>query len=642
MQKYLILGTAGHIDHGKTSLIRALTGVDTDRLPEEKKRGITIELGYAKLLVGEFQLGIVDVPGHERFVRQMLAGATGMDMVMLIVAADDSIKQQTREHLDILRLLNLKYGIIVVTKIDMVDEDWCELVEAEVRDLVQDTFLAQAPLMRVSSKTGAGIEELKLELGRIANLAFEFRRGAENDPFRMAIDRTFTADGFGTIVTGSVASGRLSIGETVEIQPRGLTARIRGLQNHDATTESLGRGQRAAINLTGIHHDSIQRGDEIASPGHLVPTQQVGVELFALAGITRPIRDRVRVKLHLGTTEVAANLRLPAHSKELAAGETGTAVAYLKEPVVAVWGQPFVVRLESPVETLGGGRVLFPNRLQTARPTDLDWEYLAQLSSNDERERVAAAIFLLGFSEWMPLDLVRLSGVGNATKILTQLLDEKTVVRVSLSKERQITVHKVRVSELSSLIVTALKRLHDKYPLRLGHPLLDLQSRFDYLPTLELFRSAVQTLVARKQVVVTGANVALEGHGPQLSKGERLLFEDIVQRIKNGGVTPPTPAQITATATKNKHSVQQLVKLAVDAGLLIQIDNEWVVHTETWRTMLEKIQTAFKATPKLTVSDIKAVFDLTRKHTVPLCEYLDRLQFTKRDGDIRIWNQTRE
>jgi selenocysteine-specific elongation factor len=638
MTKYLILGTAGHIDHGKTSLIQALTGTNTDRLPEEQKRGITIELGYARLDLEDFRFGIVDVPGHERFVRQMLAGATGMDLVMLIVAADDSIKRQTREHLDILRLLNLSHGVIVITKTDLVDAEWCELVDQEVRDLVAGTFLESAPIVHVSSKTGQGMDTLKQTLLDIAAAAYEKRHQSLLDqPFRMAIDRVFTSEGFGTIVTGSVVTGRAQVGDTVEIQPSGMTARIRGLQNHDTTAEWVERGQRAAINLTGVHHDEIKRGDEIATPGHLIPTTQLGVELRALPDLPRPIKDRMRVRLHIGTTEVAANLRLPPERRELPGGEHGVAVLFLAEPVVAVWGQPYVLRLETPVETLGGGRVLFPSRLQTSRPTQLEWKFLNELHSERESDRIEAAVFLLGFQAWAPTDLARLSGVAVTDQPLSALIENKTIVPVIISNERQLRVHRGRLDELSDLIVEQLTRLHRDHPLRLGHSMQDLQKRFDYLPTPDLFRNALKSLTDAKTVVANDGKVALAGHGPQLSKGERQLFDEIVKRVLDGGVVPDTPKQIADAAAKNKNSVPQLIKLAVDSDLFVQIDKEWVVHVETWRSMKERLRTAFAATPTMTVSDIKAVFDLSRKHAVPLCEFLDRVGVTRREGDQRRW-----
>ena len=288
----LILGTAGHIDHGKTSLIRALTGTDTDRLPEEKKRGITIELGFAELTIDEFRFGIVDVPGHEKFVRQMLAGATGMDLALLVVAADDSVKPQTREHLDVLRILDLPAGVIALTKCDMAEDDWIELVAEEVRELVRDTFLQEAPLVHTSASTGMGLDELKRVIRQTAASTYSQLPSIENAPFRMAIDRAFTIEGHGTVVTGSVASGQATVGDQLVIEPGEIEVRIRGVQNHDRITESVIRGQRAAINLAGIHREDVTRGHELISPGYLVSSKLVTAEIQMLPHATRPLKNR--------------------------------------------------------------------------------------------------------------------------------------------------------------------------------------------------------------------------------------------------------------------------------------------------------------------------------------------------------------
>src|SRR5947209_16131246 len=305
MPRDLILGTAGHIDHGKTSLVKALTGVDTDRLPEEKARGITIDIGFARLDLGDYRLGIVDVPGHERFVKNMLAGATGIDLALLVVAADDSVMPQTREHLEILSLLGLRHGIIALTKCDTVDETTREVVEMEVRDLVQGTFLKNATIGRTSATTGEGIPELKAAIGEVCRHVAE-RTGKEG--FRMAIDRSFIVQGHGTVVTGSVTSGSVKVGEEVEWQPRGERVRVRSLQNHDKPVEEVHRGMRAAINLAGVHHEDGMRGQEIATPGYLVPSRVLTLRLHCLRDVKRPIKHRMPARLHLGTAEVMGTL----------------------------------------------------------------------------------------------------------------------------------------------------------------------------------------------------------------------------------------------------------------------------------------------------------------------------------------------
>jgi selenocysteine-specific elongation factor len=383
MQTDLILGTAGHIDHGKTALIRALTGDDLDRLPEEKQRGITIELGFTHLDLGEYRLGIVDVPGHERFVRNMLAGATGMDLALLVVAADDSIKPQTREHLEILKLLRLEAGAIAVTKCDLVESDWIDLVEEEIRELVEGTFLEDAPLVRVSSVTGQGVDALRDALLNAADRAAQSRiRGLIEAPFRMAIDRCFTISGYGTVVTGSASSGRAAVGQELVIEPGNLTVRVRGLQNHERAVDEIHRGQRAAINLAGIHHADIRRGHELASPGHLVPSRLITASLSLLDSSPRPLKNRSRVRVHVGTAELLARVSL-LDRDQLKPGETAPAQLFLNDLAVTTWSQPLVVRSESPVITIGGGRVLDPNAERLRKPDDVVIRLVEDLSSPD-------------------------------------------------------------------------------------------------------------------------------------------------------------------------------------------------------------------------------------------------------------------
>src|SRR6201997_3133689 len=334
MTRDLILGTAGHIDHGKTSLVKALTGIDCDRLPEEKARGITIDIGFAILDLPPYRLGIVDVPGHERFVKNMLAGATGIDLAVLVVAADDSVMPQTREHLEILRLLGLRHGVIALTKCDLVDETTREVVELEIRELVHGSFLESAPIIRTSAHTGQGLEELKSAIKEVCR-KIEDRPGHEW--FRLAIDRSFIVQGHGTVVTGSVTSGRVRVGDEVEWLPRGGKGRIRSLQNHDRPGEEVHRGQRAAINLAGVHHEDVVRGQEVATPGYLVPSRVLTVRLHCLADIKRPIKHRAPARFHVGTAEIMGAISL-LDCDAIEPGQWALAQVFLEEPVTATWG----------------------------------------------------------------------------------------------------------------------------------------------------------------------------------------------------------------------------------------------------------------------------------------------------------------
>ena len=356
MPRDLILGTAGHIDHGKTSLVKALTGIDCDRLPEEKARGITIDIGFATLDLGDYHLGIVDVPGHERFIKNMLAGATGIDLALLVVAADDSIMPQTREHLEILKLLNLRHGVIALTKADLVDATTLEVVTMEVRDLVKGSFLQDAAIIPTSAQIGQGIAELK---EAIAAVCRKVEIQTATQWFRMPIDRSFTVQGHGTVVTGSVLSGSVKVGDEVQWLPSGQTVRVRSLQNHDQPVEEIHRGMRAALNLAGVHHDEVIRGQEVAAAGYLQPSRVVTVRLHCLREMKRPIKHRAQVRFHIGTSEIMGTVSL-LDCDTIAPGEWGLVQLFLEEPATCVWGQPFVVRGSSATLTLGGGQVLQP------------------------------------------------------------------------------------------------------------------------------------------------------------------------------------------------------------------------------------------------------------------------------------------
>src|SRR4051794_19533921 len=353
-ERDLVLGTAGHIDHGKTALVRALTGIDTDRLPAEKQRGITIDIGFASLALKSCRLALIDVPGHERFIRNMLAGASGLDLAMLIVAADDSVMPQTREHLEILRLLGLSGGLIALTKVDLAEPSWISLVEDEIRELVRGTFLEGAPIVRTSATTGQGINDLKQELEQLCE---QITVRQDSGLFRMAIDRSFTVAGHGTVVTGTVASGSVSVGDDLEWQPTGKLVGVRGLHRHDQSAQRISRGSRAAINLAGVHHGEIHRGQELATPGYLQATRVLSVEIVGADLAPRPVRHRGRDHVHLGTADISATLAW-LQGNELTSGGGQLAQIFLAERVVAVYGHPFVLGEESPPATLGGGRVL--------------------------------------------------------------------------------------------------------------------------------------------------------------------------------------------------------------------------------------------------------------------------------------------
>ncbi len=630
----LILGTAGHIDHGKTSLVRALTGVDTDRLPEEKQRGITIDLGFAELCLGPYRLGIVDVPGHERYVRNMLAGATGMDVGLLVVAADDSIKPQTREHLEIFRLLDLPAGVIALTKCDLVEPAWAELVEEEIRALVQGSFLESAPVVRTSCQTGAGISELRDALTHAAQQSAQ-RRAADSDhgPFRMAIDRAFTIVGHGTVVTGSVSSGRAAVGDELQIEPGAVSVRVRGLQNHDRAVPEVHRGQRAAINLVGIHHESIARGQELSTPGHLQPSRLLSVRLRAADGLPRALKPRSRVRVHVGTAEVLAALVL-LDAESLSAGETCFAQLLLREPAVTTWRQPFVVRSESPLRTIGGGHVLVPAAARIRHLSARLRNHLAALDAAPPAERAAAALYFAGLKGWQPTDLVRTAGITDYAPLCAALAEQGRLCTVPVSPTRTLQFHHDHLEQVCLRLERLLHQLHQRHPLRLS---LDRQQVRQGCERLEdaVFDRALAELVRTGRVRVDPRGIALAGHGPQLSANERKLLTQLIDDYRQAGFESPTVKELQQRASRNQAAVPQLVVLAAAQGDLVAVTQEYYLHVDVDRAVRAQLAPPLADGAGLTVSEIREILKTSRKYAVPYCEYLDRIGFTRRDGDRR-------
>jgi len=632
----LILGTAGHIDHGKTSLIRALTGTDTDRLPEEKRRGITIELGFAELILGEHRLGIVDVPGHERFVRNMLAGATGIDIALLVVAADDSIKPQTREHLEILRLLDLECGVIALTKCDLVEADWLELVEEEIRGFVQDSFLADAPILRTSATSGLGLDELREKLTVASIAAADERRARMADaPFRMSIDRTFTISGHGTVVTGSISSGRTHIGDELLIEPGNVRVRVRGLQNHDRTVESVHRGQRAAINLAGVHHDETRRGQELCSAGHLVPSRLLTAEISLLSTTHRPLKDRTRARIHVGTAEVLASLRL-LDRDQLEPGESCPVQLFLSEEAVTVWSQPFVVRSESPIATIGGGRVLDPNAERIRRADEEILKMVRKLSSRDMDERASAALYYAGLRDWKADDLSRTAGIEDTVAAAEHLRESGDLLEIDISPTRAIRLHRLVLDRLCKRIEAALDNLHERYPLRSVIDRNEVGKLFRYLSDDVLLTTALKQMQADKRVKFGAKGVALVGRGPKLSQNEQKLLAQLIEKLRGAGMQPPSVTECQKSATKNQDSVPQLLSLAAANGELVELSSEFYLHADVDQQARDCLRSEFENNTGLTMSQIREILETTRKYAVPYCEYLDRIGFTQRDGDVRV------
>jgi selenocysteine-specific elongation factor len=629
----LVLGTAGHIDHGKTALVRALTGVDTDRLPAEKQRGITIDLGFARLPLGEYQLALIDVPGHERFIRNMLAGASGLDLAMLVVAADDSVMPQTREHLEILRLLGLSGGVIALTKCDLAERAWLDLVQEDVRALVRGTFLEHAPVVRTSSVTGEGISELKDALRAVCAAT---KPGDDPGVFRVAIDRSFTVAGYGTVVTGTVASGSVATGDDLEWQPTGRVVRVRGLQRHDRPVERIGRGSRAAINLVGLHHSEVHRGQELTAPGYCVAARVLTVEVVGSGGAVRPLQHRGRYKLHLGTAEVSAVLSLLEKS-EAAPGVAQLAQLFAAGRVVAVAGQPFVLRAESPPATLGGGRVIQPSSRRYRRRDQTVIDRLGRLRSSDSLERVRAVLGFLGLEPWTERRLCALAGAppDQVASALASLESSGALVELPLGPRRTVRVLAEFAADLEDRAVRALARLHAAHPRQSTLPRARLSAALPDLGNEALVGGLVDRLRARGQVICDSRTVALAGHEPQLSQGERKLKNELAAAVRAGGFSPPFADELTAGAGARGPVVPELLALLRDEQRLVEITPEFFLDLEIENELRRLVSERLADGSAITMSELRERLGTTRKYAVPLGEYLDRIGLTRREGDVR-------
>ena len=629
----LVLGTAGHIDHGKTSLVRALTGIDTDRLPAEKERGITIDLGFAALELGNFRLAVVDVPGHERFIRNMLAGATGLDLALLVVAADDSVMPQTREHLEILKLLGLRCGVIALSKSDLVDEGWLDLVEDDLRALVRGSFLETAPIIRTSAISGLGLDDLRQAL---ATAAAEVPERSDSGLFRLSVDRAFTISGHGTVVTGTVTSGSVCVGDDLVHHPAERTVRVRGLQRHESAVADVRRGGRAALNLAGVHHTEIGRGDVLASPGYLVPSRLMSVEVRTLHDAPRALRHRGRYRLHVGTAEVPAKLVLLTGGN-LQPGEATQGQLLTSEPVSVVWGQPFVLREESPAETLGGGSILQPNARRIRRSDSAARARLERLKSADLAERVRTALAFAGLNGLDERALCRATGVPveDVPPVLESLQAEGRIIELAGGPRRRQRVTDDLAAELEDRVLRALGRLHAAYPRQSSVRTTHLLAELPDLSPEALVLDLVERLRRAGRVVGDRRSVALKDHEPKLSHGERKLKGELALALRAGGFSPPESSELAAKAGPRSAVVPELLELLTAEGTLVRVGNDLYLDADVEADMKTRVRAALSEGREMAMAELRDLLGTTRKFAVPLGEYLDRAGVTVRSGDVR-------
>jgi selenocysteine-specific elongation factor len=649
--KHIIVGTAGHIDHGKTALVKALTGIDADRLKEEKQRGITIDIGFADLTLADLRLGFVDVPGHERFVKNMLAGAHGLDLVMLVVAADESIMPQTREHFDICRLLGIKSGLVALTKSDMVDPELLELARAEVEDFVRGSFLEGAPILPVSSRTGAGIEELKATL---AQLASAIEPKALGEIARLPVDRAFSIKGFGTVITGTLIAGEFAVGDEIEILPTGIRTKIRNLQVHGSDTTRALAGQRTAINLQGVNTDQVGRGMVLAPAGRLPSTSMIDARLDLLASAPRPLVHRARVRFHHGTAEVLARVVVLAGNKgdDLPCGEGSAAQAStrgariepgetqfvqfrLEQPITALPGDRFIIRSYSPQVTIGGG-VILDARPEKHRTSNLAARTnLEHLQDADRHRQIELFIKMAGVHGVSSGELTSRTGATDP-QIIQAVRSPQTAGRVlEASANPHVFIANEAYKELASKVELLVASHHKQQPLSLGLGREELREKIFGTIRPEIFRFVISRLSETGKIASERDTVKLASHRPALTGADSEQKDRLEAAVKKAGLQGLTLEEAAVSAAIPLELCRKLNTLLTAEGKLVRI-GDFVFHSESVERLKNLVRARKAVGPKIDVAVFKELTGgLTRKYAIPLLEYLDRERITRRLGNER-------
>ncbi len=631
--KHIILGTAGHVDHGKTALVKAITNVDTDRLKEEKERGITIELGFAPLTLKSGQkVGIIDVPGHEKFVKNMVAGAGGIDVVIMVIAADEGIMPQTREHLEICELLAIRQGIVALTKIDMVDDEWLDLVRDDVGNFLQGTFLEDAPIIPLSSLTGAGIEQFLDELNRVVE------RGEEHTLssfFRLPIDRVFTMKGFGTVVTGTLISGNTTVGDTVELLPQGKKAKIRGLQVHNETSKSAIAGQRTAINLQGINKSAIERGDLLACTDTFEPSNRFDVLFTYLPSARIKIKDRSRVRFHIGTAQILSRLIL-LDKKSIEPGEDVYARIYLESPVAATAGDRFVIRSYSPITTIGGGKILDPLVTKKRQPKQALLRELELLDKGDERERTAVIMERAGLDGISDRRLSVRTGITfkKQKKILEEMFSKKEAIL--LEREPQKVMSPKIYKDFQERIVLEAKTYHERFPLKDGFFKEELRISTGGFIDQPLFNRAIRDLEGDGIIVVEKDKIRLKDHTVDLKDDLENLKREIEDIYREAGLTSPSTKDVLSRYPDRKREAANILAVLFNDKILVKINEEMYFHRGAIEDLEKRYRRLLEEEGESSPATFRDLTGLSRKYTIPLMEYFDKIKLTIRVGDHRV------
>lgn len=630
----VVIGTAGHIDHGKTALVKALTGVDADRLPEEKKRGITIDIGFAELDLGDLQASFIDVPGHERFVKNMLAGASGIDIVMLVVAADEGVMPQTREHFNICRLLGIRRGLIAITKSDLVDDETLELVKLEIAELVDKSFLESAPVIVTSSSRRLGLDSI---IDAIRQAAEGLESASRSMYALLPIDRSFTVKGHGAVVTGTLQQGEIGMDSEVELLPVGTPVRVRALQSHGRASEKAAAGRRVAVNLGGIDHSSIARGMALAARGIFEPTQVVDTEIEILAN-AKPLRSRQRVRVHIGTSEILARVSVLSLEGEIAPGETDFVQLRLESPAVAVHGTRVILRSYSPQETIAGGRVLDPHATRHRTKT---------------RAKVRSFLSALADADVSPADLVfafvtRSEKLGISRKELTSrtgwLRSELDPQLEKLIGDSAIVDANGRFFTLGAFeslrrrILAAVKQHHQTNPLAKGISKETLRNIVPGDRDPNVFGALLNSLSADNVLTVTGESVSVAERKLSLTPAEETATNAIFEELEKSGLAVPKMADLIDSVSQSSKlpatQVRKVLHMLVGSRKIVKVSEEFYFAASSIDSLVAKLRS--RAEKNIDVAGFKELAGISRKYAIPLLEYFDREKITIRAGDTRI------
>ncbi|MGG5462758.1 selenocysteine-specific translation elongation factor [Clostridium sp. B9] len=634
--KHVIIGTSGHIDHGKTTLIKALTGRETDKLDEEKKRGISINLGFTFFdLPSGKRAGIIDVPGHEKFIKNMLAGATSLDVVLLIIALDEGIMPQTKEHLEILELLKVKKCIVALTKRDLVDEEWADMMKDEIKSYLKSTSFNDATMIEVSSKTKEGIDELVAEIDKSVE---EIEQKDKEGHFRLAVDRSFSVSGFGTVATGTILSGSVKLGDLVQVNPKGLEARVRNIQIHDENAEFGEAGQRCALNLVGVTKDEVSRGAVVCTPNTIEPSYMVDCKFKYLKSNEKNLVNRQRVRVYQGTSEIFGRIVI-LDKEEVEPGEEAYVQIRLEDEICAQKGDRLVIRNYSPMTTIGGGKVINPVAKKAKRFRE---EYLNELKLMEKgtiEEVIENVVFSL--SENFPNSQEIIKGLGrnveNISEILEKLCEGKKIIGIDNGNSK-VFIHNKFFMKKSEEVYDILKKYHEENPLKVGMNKEELRSKaFSNKLKQKIFLKFLE-LMKEKEIIKEGANiVALKGFEIQLTKAQRGIRDKIVKAYLEAGITSPRIKDIIDDKKLEKEYMK-IYNLLIEEGTLVKLPEDVVMYKDVINSVKDSVIEYLRKNNSINLGGAKELLGVSRKYLVAILEYLDQIEVTKRVDNERVLN----